>query len=34
MIINGSIGQKLTNEIAPSGGGKIITSLKEANDSV
>ena len=22
MIINGSIGQKLTNEIAPSGGGQ------------
>lgn len=34
MIVNGSIGQKLNNEIASLGGGKIITFLKEANDNV
>lgn len=35
MIVNGSIGQKLNNEIASLGGGGIIVaSLKEANNNV
>ena len=34
MIVNGSIGQKLNNEIASLGGGIIVASLKEANNNV
>lgn len=36
MIVNGSIGQKLNNEIASlrGEGGIIVTSLKESNDNV